>query len=191
MMHPDTEIRAVSDEIGVGVFATRPIPRGTITWVRDPLDVVISPVNASVLGPLYAAALDRYAFVDRRGDLVLCWDHARYINHACEPTTLCSGFDFDVALRDIARGEEITYDYGVLNLTEPMPCLCGQPACRGEIRPSDSALLCDDWDSRVAVAFADLGLVSQPLWPLIQDADTISRILAGDARVPSVRAHLR
>jgi hypothetical protein len=37
MIHPDTELRYVNDIIGYGVFATRLIPRGTITWVQDEL----------------------------------------------------------------------------------------------------------------------------------------------------------
>ena len=34
MIHPDTELRFISDEVGYGVFATALIGRGTITWVR-------------------------------------------------------------------------------------------------------------------------------------------------------------
>ena len=40
MIHPDTELRYVNDAIGYGVFATRHIPCGTITWVRDHLDQI-------------------------------------------------------------------------------------------------------------------------------------------------------
>ena len=32
MIHPDTELRFISPEIGFGVFATKLIPQGTITW---------------------------------------------------------------------------------------------------------------------------------------------------------------
>jgi hypothetical protein len=38
MVHPDTELRFVSPAIGWGVFATRDIPTGTITWALDALD---------------------------------------------------------------------------------------------------------------------------------------------------------
>ena len=38
MVHPDTELRFVSPAIGWGVFATRDIPTGTITWALDVLD---------------------------------------------------------------------------------------------------------------------------------------------------------
>jgi hypothetical protein len=45
MLHPDTELRFVNRTIGYGVFATRMIPRGTITWVRDRLDQAFTPAQ--------------------------------------------------------------------------------------------------------------------------------------------------
>ena len=41
MLHPHTELRFVSPEIGYGIFATAFIPKGTITWVKDELDRII------------------------------------------------------------------------------------------------------------------------------------------------------
>jgi len=43
MMHPDTEIRFISKEIGYGVVAKKIIPKGTITWVQDELDQIYTP----------------------------------------------------------------------------------------------------------------------------------------------------
>lgn len=43
MIHPDTELRFVTPDIGNGVFATRFIPKGTLTWVRDRLDQTFTP----------------------------------------------------------------------------------------------------------------------------------------------------
>ena len=43
MIHPDTEVRRVDDVVGVGVFATALIPRGTLTWALDPLDQLLTP----------------------------------------------------------------------------------------------------------------------------------------------------
>ena len=42
MMHPDTEIRYVSEEVGVGVFATKLIPKGTTVWIKDELDMILT-----------------------------------------------------------------------------------------------------------------------------------------------------
>ena len=43
MIHPDTEIQFISEEIGYGVVAKKLIPRGTITWVLDALDRIWTP----------------------------------------------------------------------------------------------------------------------------------------------------
>jgi hypothetical protein len=41
-MHPDTEIQYVGEKIGVGVFATKLIPKGTIVWIKDELDMILT-----------------------------------------------------------------------------------------------------------------------------------------------------
>ena len=41
VLHPSSELRYINPSIGYGVFATRFIPKGTITWVFDELDQVV------------------------------------------------------------------------------------------------------------------------------------------------------
>ena len=67
MIHPDTELRYVNDVIGYGVFATRHIPRGTITWVRDELDQAFSPDQILGMSDLSRQVLDKYGYTDRHG----------------------------------------------------------------------------------------------------------------------------
>jgi SET domain-containing protein len=72
-------------------------------------------------------------------------DQTRWINHACEPNTeIDTSWDPEtgaarcwwVALRDIAAGEELTYDYAFsAHLAEP--CGCGTRKCRGLIVDMD------------------------------------------------------
>src|SRR4051812_13301376 len=125
MVHPDCELRYINDEIGYGVVATRPIPAGTITWVSDDLDQFLSGSDIEGLPPMLRPMVEKYSWVNRDGDYVLCWDHARFINHSCNATCLSAGFDFEIAIRDIAIGEELTDDYGTLNLASPFECRCG------------------------------------------------------------------
>src|SRR5690242_15577324 len=108
MVHPDTELRFVNPAIGWGVFATRPIPRGTLTWVLDKLDHCFTPAEFAQLPEYARLQLHKYSYMDRRGDHVLCWDHARFINHSCAANCLSVGYDFELAVRDIAAGEELT-----------------------------------------------------------------------------------
>lgn len=60
-----------------------------------------------------------------------------YINHSCGPNTALVPDRLElVALRDIALGEEITWDYSVYipeSDTWSIPCACGSDNCRGEI----------------------------------------------------------
>ena len=103
MLHPHTELVFIDERIGYGVVATRRIPRGTITWVLDELDQRIPPHRVRRLTTLQRKHLDKYAFVDRDGNWVLCWDLGRYLNHSSDPSCV-SHYDYTVALRDIAPG---------------------------------------------------------------------------------------
>ena len=189
MLHPHTKLRTVDETIGVGVFATRDLPRGTITWVRDALDRIIEPDLLEKLHPHARAEVEKYTWLDGDGDLVLCWDLGRFMNHDCDANTLSPGFAFDIALRDIAAGEEITTDYGSLNLDEPFACACASPRCRGTVGPGDFEALAPGWDERLRGAFTRVGSVEQLLWGLIRDADAVRAAIEDPARVPSILRH--
>mgnify|MGYP000873101180 CR=1 FL=1 len=133
-MHPDTDLRFVRPEIGVGIFATKLIPKGTITWVPDKLDTHFTPQQFAEMPPAMQKVVDRYSFVESNGDYVLCWDHARYMNHSCRPNVRALGELVDIAVRDIQPGEELVYNYGFdLDSWEEHPCRCGSPRCPGFI----------------------------------------------------------
>jgi hypothetical protein len=59
----------------------------------------------------------------------------RFLNHSCEANAVLRGLTL-VALRDIAAGAEITFDYATTEyeMAEPFVCGCGAPTCRGVIR---------------------------------------------------------
>ena len=79
------ELRLIDDDVGYGVFATAPIPRGTVTWTLCRLDIVFTPIEAAALPAPYRPIIDKYAYGDADGNLILCWDNARFINHSCKP----------------------------------------------------------------------------------------------------------
>jgi hypothetical protein len=68
---------------------------------------------------------------------------ARWINHSCEPNCEADEVDGRVyikALRNIAAGEELNYDYGLIidepytpKLLSEFPCWCGAEECRGTL----------------------------------------------------------
>lgn len=66
---------------------------------------------------------------------------AKWINHACDGNCEAEEVDgriFVRARRDIAPGEELSYDYGLMlegrhtaKVKQQFACFCGSPACRG------------------------------------------------------------
>ena len=68
---------------------------------------------------------------------------ARWINHSCDGNCEAEeqgGRIFIKALRDIAAGEELHYDYGLIidqrytaRLKAQYPCWCGADNCRGTL----------------------------------------------------------
>jgi SET domain-containing protein len=140
------EVR-ISPIHGRGVFATRPIERGTtiieytgerISWEEadrrdedkreDDTHTMLFTVNRKIV-------ID----ATRRGS------DARYINHSCWGN--CRSFISDddrvyiEARRRIAPGEELTYDYKLAlegekvtrKLRQAYACRCGSPKCRGTL----------------------------------------------------------
>ena len=165
MIHPATRIQYVSDLVGYGVFATQPIPRGTLVWVEDPLDQVVTDEGRARLTPELRAALDRYAYRDPRGH-VLCWDHAKFVNHSCDPC--CHGPEgrfFEVAIRDIEAGEQLTDDYRSLGIEQGFHCQCGADSCAGWVPPGSDVSVSVRLERRLSGALQRHAKVDQPLHP--------------------------
>ena len=63
---------------------------------------------------------------------------AKYINHSCDPNCeveIIRGKIWVLALRDIAKGEELFYNYGYDDMKDfkDHPCRCGSQRCPGFI----------------------------------------------------------
>jgi SET domain-containing protein len=140
----DTHIKVRHSTIhGNGVFATRKIPAGAriieyqgkrITEKQAEKRFGLDPEN-----PYHT-----FFFSLENGKLIDGGDEgndARWINHSCEPNCEAQeekGRVFIHALRDIARGEELNYDYGLVidekmtkTLKKAYECRCGSADCRG------------------------------------------------------------
>ena len=187
MVHPNTELRHVNDVIGHGVFATKPIPKGTITWIRDDFDQTFTWEQVQRMEPAYQQILEKYSFVDGKGRIVLCWDHSRFFNHSCEANCLSAGYDFELAVRDIQPGEELTDDYGTLNLRESFACACPAAGCRKTILPDDMERLEQAWDAVFRAAFPLIPAVAQPLWPLCREKAAVELALQHPGQLRSIR----
>ncbi|MGQ0618978.1 MAG: SET domain-containing protein [Panacagrimonas sp.] len=187
MMHPHAELRFIDERIGYGVFATRPIPRGTIVWILCRFDRILTPQDFVALPEPYRRVVGRYGYIAGDGNYVLCWDHGRYVNHSCDPAMLGVGPELEVAVRDIAAGEQITCEYGGLNITAPLRCQCGAARCRGSIRPDDVLHLAAGWDRQVRDSLPLGTGLDQPLLPFLRNPTQYRAWLAGEAHLPTHR----
>ena len=189
MIHPATELRFINGPIGHGVFATAYIPKGTITWARDDFDQVFSVEKVQGMSPPYRRIVERYGYLDHYGNYILCWDIARYMNHSCEPVCMAPGYDIEIAIRDIQPGDQLTDDYGSLNIEAGFDCLCGSPHCRRRIVPEDLLKHAEAWDATLAVSFERINVVEQPLWWVVAQKEEINRALAHSIPIASCRVN--
>lgn len=167
-MHPDTEIRFINDEVGYGVVATKFIPKGTITWVQDELDQKFEPSEVKEMHPEVQKMIDKYAFRNSDGNFVLCWDLAKYVNHSFKSNCLSTAYDFELAIRDINPGEQLTDDYGYLNIDEPFKAQ-DEGTERNTVYPDDLLKYHRQWDEKLHDAFKVFGDVDQPLSGLVPE----------------------
>ncbi len=62
-----------------------------------------------------------------------------FFNHSCNPNAGIKGQILMVAMRDIKKGEEITYDYAMTDadFNYSFRCACNSSGCRGKITTND------------------------------------------------------
>ena len=186
MIHPDTELRGIDNEVGVGVFATKRIPMGTITWVADGWDRRLRDDEVRTLHPFQRAMFDRYAW--REGEhWIVSWDNARFVNHSCDPTCLGLGVEFEVAVRDIEIGEQLTDDYRSLGrFACTFTCRCGAPSCAGLVSPTSPRTAWFEWERSFNRALGAFDDIAQPLMPWVSERDmAIARSLRLQAPRPT------
>lgn len=129
-MLPNLVIRS-STIHAAGCYTTRPIRKGARVCEYD--------------GPRMTKAVADFRYADRHvtylfgygeGDMVIDgFGTAMFMNHSCNPnceTEDDNGHIYVLALRDIAAGEELVYEYNLYDSDdEEGTCHCGAPQCRG------------------------------------------------------------
>lgn len=187
MIHPHTEIRFINDQKGHGVVATKFIPAGTITWALDKLDREFSPADFEKLDPLYQNILETYTYRNKDGNLVLCWDNGRFVNHSFKSNCMSTAYDFEIAIRDIEPGEELTDDYGYLNVSAPFEGI-DEGTDRKIVYPDDLVNFSEIWDKQLKENFSKIMLVPQPLKNLLANKlwEKIKLINAGEVEMDSI-----
>jgi uncharacterized protein len=115
-----------------GCYTTVPISEGA--YVVEYTGERITPDQAD---ERYEHREDTYLFgLDDETHVIDGDGVAAFINHSCDPN--CESDEIDghvwiIALRDIAAGEELTYDYCLYDGDDESPCACGAATCRGTL----------------------------------------------------------
>ena len=188
MIHSDTEVRYINDKIGYGVIATKFIPKGTITWVLDKLDRTFTPSQIKSMDKVYQDIIDKFTYRNNKGNFILCWDIARFVNHSFNSNCITTAYEFEIAVRDIFPGEELTDDYGYLNVTEPFDCIPEKGSLRKRVMPDDLLNYHEIWDAKLKDAFMHYNEVPQPLSSLLE-ADirsTAEAVASGKKKLDSI-----
>jgi hypothetical protein len=192
MLHPHTELKFVSPEIGYGIFASALIPKGTITWVKDDLDRVIPKDTLITMTQANLENLLKYSYRNSQGNYVFCWDLTRYVNHSYKPNSMLTAMGFEIAIRDILPGEEMTNDYGTLNIIESFECANGPSPERERVCPDDLSRFHALWDSQIQAAFNHISENIQPLNVFLTppQLEEILLVQSGNKSIPSVLSNL-
>ncbi|MFT5980674.1 MAG: hypothetical protein ACI898_001447, partial [Flavobacteriales bacterium] len=187
MIHPHTALRFISPEIGIGVVATKFIPAGTITWVLDKLDQRFTQDEFENIEPHYQSILEFYTFRNGDGKLILCWDNGRFVNHSFNSNCLSTAYDFEIAIRDIQPGEQLTDDYGYLNISAPFKGI-DEGTERKTVYPDDLLEYHKKWDEQIAAVFHAVNDVNQPLHELISEPikKKIDQVIKGEIQLESI-----
>lgn len=134
---PKVEKRASGIE-GRGLFAREAIAAGETVVVkgghvmtraeRDRVGAVLGPAEIQIGDHLFIGPLTQ---ADRKEGMM-------HLNHSCDPNVAIRGQISFHALRDIAAGEELGFDYATGDDDDwEMDCACGAAASRGRITGRD------------------------------------------------------
>lgn len=114
-----------SSNRGSGVFAVRDILKDEIiAEFRGPRIKIedMKGIPDEVWSHLFNVGIDEY---------VIAREPAVRTNHSCDPNAGIVRDVFLAAMRDIAKDEEITFDYSVITADNwRLECKCGSPSCR-------------------------------------------------------------
>lgn len=116
-----------------GCFTLEPIKKGT---------KIVEYTGERILhdeaDKLYEHLPYTYLFGTSDGDTVVDgFGMAMYVNHSCDPNCETEedeqGKIWISSMKDIAAGEELTYDYLLYEGDGDAPCSCGSKKCRGSM----------------------------------------------------------
>lgn len=120
---------------GTGIFAAVNIPKGKriLQYVGEKITKKQAELRPESEGRVFIFELNKKHDIDGN----VPYNTARFINHSCDPnaeTEIIRGKIWIIAIKDISKDEEITYNYGYdFDNYQQHPCLCRTDRCVGYI----------------------------------------------------------
>lgn len=112
-------------KMGLGVFAIRDIRKDEIiAEFRGPVVMIesLEGIPREVQDHLYNIGVGKY---------IIAKEPAVRTNHSCEPNAGIRNDIYLIAMRDIKKDEEVTFDYSMITADEwDIECACGTKSCR-------------------------------------------------------------
>ena len=115
---------------GRGVFANRNFKKGEVVLRWKPKALKASEAKKLPIKKRH------YIYKTSEGKYSLMQPPEKYINHSCDANTTVRNY-YDVATRDIKKGEEITSDYAREGSSTSFICNCDSKICGGFVRRFD------------------------------------------------------
>lgn len=143
MLHPT--LYATTENIihGKGLVTSAAIAAGDVIWRRDPQMPTFQLEQILQWSEEEQERFFWFAFQCDAETFIYITEADGYIdgymNHSCDPNTWWLDDTTLVAARDIAAGEEVTYDYATteISIDYEMQCACGASNCRGKVTNLD------------------------------------------------------
>ena len=114
-----------TNNLGFGVFAIRDICKDEIVAeFRGPTVMIesLEGIPREVQDHLYNVGVGKY---------IIAKEPAVRTNHSCEPNAGIQKDVYLVAMRDIKKDEEVTFDYSMITADDwVLECACGTNSCR-------------------------------------------------------------
>ncbi|MDO9035173.1 MAG: SET domain-containing protein-lysine N-methyltransferase [Methanoregula sp.] len=145
---------------GKGLYARQRVPKGTIICFESAGYRVIPAEEYETM----SESAKEHVYRRDDGTYIAPSDDSKYFNHSCDANVLDSRLGFDIVVKDIQKGKEVTYDYRAFSFKE-MQCHCGAKNCCKFITyehpvPEKLRLF---WAKKVDSALRQVNKVTQPL----------------------------
>ena len=124
---------------GCGVFVQKSVQAGEVlsVWSGEIMTLAQVHLLPAHIRPYSVQVEENLCLVTTRPP-----EPADYINHSCDPNAGLVGQITLIAMRNIAPGEEVCFDYAMSDGSpyDEFECACGATNCRGHVSGNDWAL---------------------------------------------------